>query len=234
MTVLAASNLMAVLDPLARAFGAEHGIPIRVIYGPSQDLEARVEHRVKADIFFPVGRAWMDQAQSAGLIRAETRVDLVASHLALLAPRSRSTPVALGDGMQLAPLLGARGRLSICNPSLEDSGRYSVTALKAMGLWDAVAGRLNVAISPKAELASLGDGQAALAVAFDTDAAGDPAVKVVGEIPDGTHPPIVYPIALTPNADQEARAFLAYLRTPEAARTFRQSGYVFLLDTAPP
>jgi molybdate transport system substrate-binding protein len=78
------------------------------------------------------------------------------------------------------------------------------------------------------------DGQAALAVAFDTDAAGDPAVKVVGEIPDGTHPPIVYPIALTPNSDRETRAFLAYLRTPEAARTFRQSGYTFLLDTAPP
>jgi ABC-type molybdate transport system substrate-binding protein len=39
VTVLAASNLMAVLDPLAHSFGAEHGVPVRVINGPSQILE---------------------------------------------------------------------------------------------------------------------------------------------------------------------------------------------------
>ena len=117
---------------------------------------------------------------------------------------------------------------------IQDSGRYGETALKAMGLWDAIAGRLSVSASPKAELESLAAGHAAMAVAFDTDAVGAPGIAVVGEIPDGTHPPIVYPVALTAAANKGTGALLAYLRTPEAALAFRRSGYTFLRNPMKP
>lgn len=128
--------------------------------------------------------------------------------------------IALGDGTQLSPFLGARGRLAICDPEIEESGRHSETALKAMGLWEAVLGRLALSVSPNAEIQSVADGKVALAVGFDTDAVDRPGVVVVGEFPDGTHPPIVYPVAATTDSGQDALAFLAYVTSPDAAIAF--------------
>jgi molybdate transport system substrate-binding protein len=46
--------------------------------------------------------------------------------------------------------------------------------------------------------------------------------------PDNTHPPIVYPVALTKDAKPLAREFLEYLEGPEASAVFRKAGFVVL------
>ena len=53
----------------------------------------------------------------------------------------------------------------------------------------------------------------------------DPKVKIVDTFPDNTHQPIVYPVALTKDAKPAARAFLDYLRSPEAAAIFSKAGF---------
>jgi molybdate transport system substrate-binding protein len=64
-----------------------------------------------------------------------------------------------------------------------------------------------------------------LGIVFDTDAALDPTVKVLGVFAADTHPPIVYPAALTKGAKPEAAALLAFLGGPEAAGVFEHFGY---------
>jgi molybdate transport system substrate-binding protein len=51
-------------------------------------------------------------------------------------------------------------------------------------------------------------------------------VKVVATFPDSSHPPILYPAALTASSrDADAAAFLAYLRSPAAVRLFVGQGF---------
>jgi molybdate transport system substrate-binding protein len=64
---------------------------------------------------------------------------------------------------------------------------------------------------------------------YATDAAADPNVRIVGSFPEGSHPPIVYPVAITRDAaSPEAAAFLAYLRGPAAKAAFEAAGFTVL------
>jgi len=53
-------------------------------------------------------------------------------------------------------------------------------------------------------------------------------VKIIGTFPEDTHPPIIYPIALTANASPDAAAFLAYIRSDKAKPLFEAQGFMVL------
>jgi len=54
-------------------------------------------------------------------------------------------------------------------------------------------------------------------------------VKIVGTFPENTHPPIIYPVALTKDATGgEAMAFLNFLRSAAARAAFERQGFTVL------
>jgi molybdate transport system substrate-binding protein len=77
----------------------------------------------------------------------------------------------------------------------------------------------------RAALALVSRGEAALGIVYATDAKADPGVKVVGIFPADSHPPILYPVALTATAKPAARAFLGYLLSPAAKPRFEAEGF---------
>ena len=75
---------------------------------------------------------------------------------------------------------------------------------------------------------------APLGIVYDTDAKVEPKVRIVGLFPDSSHPPIIYPGAVTANAvNPEAASFLAFLQGPQGAAVFRKYGFVVLPRPAP-
>ena len=53
--------------------------------------------------------------------------------------------------------------------------------------------------------------------------------EIIGTFPESTHPPIVYPVALTANATHpDAAAFLAYVRSATARPLFEAQGFTVL------
>jgi molybdate transport system substrate-binding protein len=50
-------------------------------------------------------------------------------------------------------------------------------------------------------------------------------VRVVGTFPAGSHPKILYPVALLASAKPEARNFLDFLLLAEAAASFENQGF---------
>jgi len=54
-------------------------------------------------------------------------------------------------------------------------------------------------------------------------------VKIIGTFPEDTHPPIIYPIAITASATHpDAAAFLAYLKSTKAKPLFEAQGFTVL------
>ena len=49
----------------------------------------------------------------------------------------------------------------------------------------------------RAALQLVSRGEAPLGIVYATDAKADPNVKVLDTFPDDTHPPIIYPMAIT-------------------------------------
>jgi len=73
-----------------------------------------------------------------------------------------------------------------------------------------------------------------LGIVYATDAAADPGVKVVAVFPEDTHPPIIYPIAVTAQSkNPSAPRLLEFLASPAARDFFVKRGFT-VLDVARP
>jgi molybdate transport system substrate-binding protein len=77
----------------------------------------------------------------------------------------------------------------------------------------------------RAALALVAQGEAPLGIVYASDAVAEPRVSVVAAFAPGTHPPIVYPAALTAGADAAAAAFLDGLGAPQAQAIFAANGF---------
>ena len=61
---------------------------------------------------------------------------------------------------------------------------------------------------------------------YATDALASDRVKLLLELPDASHPPIVYPVAILADSQHpEAADFLAFLSSAEARRIFLKHGF---------
>jgi molybdate transport system substrate-binding protein len=178
-------------------------------------------------MFISADLDWMDYVEKKGLIRLETRFNLLGNRLVLIAPKGRGAPVAIKRGLDLARVLGD-GRLAMANVDSVPAGKYAKAALEKLGVWASVSRRLAQAENVRAALLFVSRGEAPAGVVYQTDAAADPGVAIVGTFPEDTHPPIIYPVALATGAGPEAAAFLAYIRSNEAKPLFEAQGFTAL------
>jgi len=81
----------------------------------------------------------------------------------------------------------------------------------------------------RAALALVSTGEAPLGIVYQTDAAADPKVRIVGTFPDDSHKPIIYPVAATAAAKAaDTAAFLDFLQSDKARQLFEAQGFTVL------
>jgi len=227
ITVFAAASLKNVLDEEGAAYAAKTGQTVRFSYAASSALARQIEQGAPADLFISADTDWMDYVAQRRLIVTETRRDLISNHLALIAPADSKLRIRIGKGMPLAKILGD-GRLAVAGPDVP-AGKYAKASLTTLGVWDAVQPKLAQADNVRGALLFVARGETPLGIVYDTDAKVEPKVRIVGLFPDDSHPPIIYPGAVTANAaNPEAASFLGYLQGPEGAAVFRKYGFIVL------
>ena len=141
-----------------------------------------------------------------------------------IAPADSATQLKIAPGSTLAQALGA-GRLASADPDSVPAGLYGRAALIKLGVWDSVQSRLARAENVRAALAYVARGEAPLGIVYLTDAQAEKRVRVVDVFPEDTHPPILYPAAMTANAQPVAQKYLAFLSGPQARAIFRRYGF---------
>jgi molybdate transport system substrate-binding protein len=109
------------------------------------------------------------------------------------------------------------------------AGKYGKAALEKLGAWDGVKDRVAQAENVRAALLLVSRGEAPLGIVYQTDAAADPNVRIVAAFPEDTHPPIVYPVALTMESTHpDAQVFLDFMRSAPARAAFERQGFTVL------
>ncbi len=69
-------------------------------------------------------------------------------------------------------------------------------------------------------------GEAPFGIVYATDALADPGVRVVDTFPAASHPPIVYPAAITASSKSPAaKPLLDFLRSASARATWEKFGF---------
>jgi len=226
--VFAAASLKNALDDINGQWQRETGKKAVISYAASNTLIQQIEHGAPADIFISADLDWMDYGQQKGLIRPDTRSNLLGNRIVLVAPKDSSVNVSIQHGFDLASLLKG-GRLAMGSVDAVPAGKYGKAALESLGVWDSVKDKIAQAESVRAALLYVSRGEAPLGIVYQTDAAADPNVKVVGTFPENSHPPIIYPIALTKQStNPNAPALLNYIRSPAARPAFEKQGFTVL------
>lgn len=228
VTVFAAASLKNALDAINGEWLKQTGKEAIVSYAASSALAKQIEQGAPADVFISADLAWMDYLADKKLIKADTRSNLLGNRIVLVSGKSDAPTVEIEPGLDLAGLLGD-GRLAMGAVDSVPAGKYGKAALEKLGLWPNVAGKVAGAESVRAALLLVSRGEAPYGIVYRTDAAADANVKVVGTFPEDSHPPIIYPIAITADSrNADAAAYLEFVRSPEAAALFQAEGFTVL------
>lgn len=232
LLVFAAASLKNALDAAAADFTRGSDAQVRISYAASPTLAKQIEAGAPADIFISADLAWMGYLAERGLIRADTRRNLLGNTLVLIAPAEAPVELAIAPGFPIAEALGD-GRLAMANTQAVPAGKYGRAALEYLGVWPEVEDRLAEADNVRAALTLVSRGEAPLGIVYATDAAADPGVVIVGAFPAGTHPQIVYPIALTSASRHPTAAeFLSFLAGDAGRSHFEKEGFSILTGNA--
>ena len=219
---LAAASLTDVLPKVAAAWSARGGAAVSFSFESSSRLARRAAAGAPGDLFFSADAEWMDDLQARSLLVAATRVDLLGNDLVVVTPAARAS-VIRAPGDLARPEVA---HVALAGESVP-AGKYARAALRSLGVWEAVKGRVVTGDDVRTTLAWVARGEADAGLVFATDARVEPRVRVALTLPPSSHPPIVYPAAVLASSAhrEEAARFLAFCQSAEARALFEQAGF---------
>jgi molybdate transport system substrate-binding protein len=190
--VSAAISLKNAFEEIGSIYEKQSGIRVRFNLGASGLLQKQIETGAPVDVFASAGEKQMDELQAKGLIVSETRRDFARNALVLIVP-IRSN-VAIRSFADLAhPEVG---RVAIGNPKTVPAGQYAEEALKNLRLRDKLQERLVLAENVRQVLDYVTRGEVDAGIVYASDMAGAQGrARIAANAPEGSHAPILYPIA---------------------------------------
>ena len=228
MIVFAAASLKDALDDVNAAYTKTKGAQVTASYAGSFQLIKQIEQGAPAEVFISADLESMEYGFRSKAVQERTRIDLLGNKLVLIAAADAAMAnVTIGSGFDLAALAG-KGRIVTGDVRAVPVGRYAKAALEKSGLWPSVQDKLAMVENVRVALSLVARGEAPLGIVYETDAKAEPKVKVIGVFPADSHPPIVYPAALTAGAKSGGAAYLEFLQSPLARGIFEKRGFIFL------
>jgi molybdate transport system substrate-binding protein len=224
LVVSAAASLTNAFKDAGNAFEKQHpGTKLVLNFGASDVLMQQIVNGAPADVFASADETAMDKAVDAKVVITATRRDFAANSLVAIVPADST--LALMTVRDLATR-GQVKKIALGDPASVPAGRYAQGALKATGLWDAVAAKSVLAANVRQSLDYVSRGEVDAGFVFGTDAAlAAQRVKIVTTVP--TQTPIAYPIAVVRGSAHaaDAQAFVDYLLSPAGQAVLAKYGF---------
>lgn len=221
--VFAASSLVEVLAPIGDTFSKEKGIPIAFNFGGSDSLAQQIRRGARADVYLSAGTRPMDILEKEGFLYSQTRRNILTNQLVVvsrqdfyLIPRS----VNIFSFPQIS-------RVAVTDPNLAPAGRYSITALKNIGVWENISGKVVFAPNDRATLAYVESGNADIGIVYRTDLINSTKLRVIFELPKDSHDLVIYPASVLKDSSNKEMAigFVQFLADKKAKNIFREHGF---------
>lgn len=225
ISVSAAASLTDAMNEIAAEYAKESSDIIEFNFGSSGALRTQIEEGAPCDLFISAATNHMDALDAAGLLAADTKTDLLANTLTLIAASEKADAVTLD-----ALTTDAVESIAVGEPETVPAGQYAVQAFESMGITDAVTPKLIYAKDVRAVLDYVDTGNVDCGFVYKTDALLLTTGVMVADVPSDKHDPIVYPAALTANAAQPeaAAAFFEYIGSDTAKAIFEKYGFTVL------
>ncbi|WP_417828076.1 molybdate ABC transporter substrate-binding protein [Thalassospira sp.] len=233
ITVFAAASLTNAIEQISSTYEEKTGDKIRLSLASSSTLARQIAAGAPADIFISANEKWMDWLDEQNLITPNSRYDLLANRLVLIAPKdSTLAAIDLNSASDLTSLIKTDERVAVGDPDHVPAGIYAKQALVSLGQWDALNRRLARTDNVRSALALVERGEAPIGIVYQTDADISAQVKIIGTFPENSHQAITYPVAMIENNPQsKAAKFMLWLLGDDASRIFADYGFEPLATT---
>jgi molybdate transport system substrate-binding protein len=226
--VFAAASLKDAIEEVGASWKTASGKDIIVVAAASSSLAKQIEEGAPADVFISADLKWMDHLQGKNLIRPETRKDLLGNTLVLVGAEAAPASLDLGNAEAFAKMLEGQ-KLAVGNIESVPAGRYAKEALSKLDLWQIAEPNLAQSENVRAALALVSRGEAIAGIVYGSDMNKEKKARIIATIPEDSHAPIVYPVAVvTASANADAAGFATFLSSPEAGRIFTSNGFIVL------
>lgn len=218
--VSAAASLQDALNEIRAKFIKEKGLKeeqVLVNYGGSGTLRKQIEEGAGASLFISAATNHMKALEEKQLV--DKVHPLVKNELVLIVPKGRPS-FTLDTIMEVK-------RLAIGDPTTVPAGKYAVHTLEASQVWEKVEPKVVYGKDVRSVLAYVSEGTVEAGFVYKTDAllASDKVV-VTDQAPDGSHEPILYPMAIVKKKSNAlTEEFYRYLLTDESQKLLQSYGF---------
>jgi molybdate transport system substrate-binding protein len=224
LNISAAVSLKDALAEIQKNYEAKNP-NTKLIYnlGASGALQKQIEQGAPADIFMSAAPKQMNDLEEKNLVNKATRKNLVENKLVVIVPTSSTLNITKYEDLAKDDVQ----KISIGETASVPAGQYAQEVLKKIGIWDKIQSKAVLAKDVRTVLTYVETGNVEAGIVYKTDAVSSDKVKIAATAPEGTHQPIVYPVAILSGTKQEKAAedFLTYLGTPECKTIFEKYGF---------
>jgi molybdate transport system substrate-binding protein len=227
VNVAAAADLSVALQEIASGYEKKTGAALKLSFAASGALTQQIQNGAPFDIFFSADMDYPRQLIADGKADAASLYRYAVGQLVLWVPAN--SPLDLerrGMDVLLDPSVK---KISIANPQHAPYGRAAVAALKHYGLYEKVSDRLVLGenIAQAAQFVESGNAQVGLVALAHAVAPAMQGKGTYWKIPSDAYPPLDQGavIILHSAHGQEAKAFLGYMKTTDAASVLRHYGF---------
>ena len=211
----------AVLAELALQFTQTSGVAVQAHSAGGVDVARRVAAGEQFDVVVLASNA-IDQLIADGLVLAGSRVDLVASGIAVAARSGQPAPVIDSEDALRQAVLAAASLAYSTGPS----GTYLVKLFERWGIYELVKARI-VQAPPGLPVGSL-VARGAVELGFQqlSELLHEPGITVLGPLPAAIQSITVFAAGLTPlsRRSPSARALVDFMASAAAAPAKRRQG----------
>jgi molybdate transport system substrate-binding protein len=224
MNISAAVSLKDALEEIQKNYEAKNP-NVKLIYnlGASGALQKQIEQGAPADIFMSAASKQMSDLEAEGLVNKSTRKNLVENRLVIIVPKTSNLNITKYEDLAKEEVQ----KISIGETASVPAGQYAQEVLQKLEIWDNIKAKAVLAKDVRTVLTYVETDNVDAGIVYKTDALSSNKVKIVANAPEGSHQPIVYPVALLSGTKQQQAAedFLAYLSTPECKAIFEKYGF---------
>lgn len=219
--VAVASNFMEPAKTIAAAFRAKTGHEANLSFGASGQFYSQIAHGAPYEVFLSADQDRPEQAEKNGFVVKGSRFTYALGRLALYSSSPRFVDP---KGAVLAQ--GNFQHLAIADPAIAPYGVAAVQSLGKLGLYEKLKPKFvqGSSIAQTFQFVQTGAAQLGFVALAQVINRPDPSYWTV---PATLHSPIIQQAVLLKVGEKNpaARAFVAFLKSPEALSIIRRYGY---------
>jgi molybdate transport system substrate-binding protein len=231
LTIAAAADLTQAVKDLNEAFAKQHeGADLKVTTGSSGNFLAQIKNGAPFDLFLSADMSYPRELVKAGQADEASLTLYAVGHIVLW---STNPAVDVSKGLEVLKSDAVK-KFAVANPDVAPYGRAARAALQSAGLWDALQPKLVTGenIAQTAQFVQTGNvdaGIVALSLVLAPQVAGSGKYYRIAE---DQYPRLEQGAVITSHgaANPLAKAYIEFLRSPQARTVFDRYGFLLPAD----